>query len=216
MYIISIRMTTKRIRNSPILEALFTSQARIAILELFLLRSSRRHYLREIATLTELPIRAVQREVARLSEGGILRSEREGNRKYFAVDRGNPVFLELRALFMKTAGFAQVLQRALAEHAPEVRLALLFGSYAGGSETHESDIDLLVVGNLTSRELSKLLAPAKEALGREINPVLMTAEEFKGKRAAHNPFLENVLKGQKILIAGDESELGELASVGAD
>ena len=74
-------MTTKSIQNDPILEALFTSQARVEILKLLFLISSNRHYLREIASLTKQPVRAVQRELARLEAAGLIQSWTEGNRK---------------------------------------------------------------------------------------------------------------------------------------
>ena len=90
-------MTTKSIRNDPILQALFTSQARVEVLKLFFLRSSGRHYLREISSLTDQPVRAIQRELARLEDADLLVSSVEGNRKYFNANRQSPVFSEIRA-----------------------------------------------------------------------------------------------------------------------
>lgn len=205
-------MTTKSIRNNSILAALFTSQARVEILKLFFLRSSDRHYLREIETLTKQPVQAVQRELARLESAEILQSQREGNRKYFQANRDSPVFSELRTLLVKTAGFADVLRDELQQESGSIRIAFIFGSYARGTESIASDIDLLVVGSITGRRLARLLKPAKETLGREINPIIMRAIEFQDKAVRQDPFIQGVLADPKTYIVGDDSELRELAN----
>jgi hypothetical protein len=139
-------MTTKSIQNDPILEALFTSQARVEIRKLLFLISSSRHYLREIATLTKQPVRAVQRELARLETAGLVQSWTEGNRKYFQADRDLYVFAEIRSLLMKTAGMKEFVQQHLLEAADSIQIAFLFGFFASGKEMPSSDIDLMIIG----------------------------------------------------------------------
>lgn len=206
-----MQMSTKSIRNSPILDALFTSQARVEVLKLFFLRSSGRHYLREIATLTEQPVRAIQRELARLEGAQILQSYREGNRKYFQANRDSPVYSELRSLLVKTVGLGDIIGRELAEELGTIRAAFLFGSYARGTESSTSDIDLMIIGSISSRELSRLLTPAKEILGREINPIVMHADEFREKVAQEDPFIQSVLQEPKTFLVGGDNELRDLA-----
>ena len=86
------------------LEVLFSSAARVQILHLFLLHPDRQYYQREIERETEQPIRAVQREVARLAEIGLLSRSEEGNRVYHRADPTYPLLSELTALFEKAAG----------------------------------------------------------------------------------------------------------------
>ena len=62
------------------LELLFSSTARVKVLALLLLNPETSFYQREIGTLTDLPIRAVQREVQRLQTLGLLTSFTRGNR----------------------------------------------------------------------------------------------------------------------------------------
>jgi predicted nucleotidyltransferase len=207
-------MTTKSIQNDPILEALFTSQARVEILKLLFLISSNRHYLREIATLTKQPVRAVQRELARLEAAGLVQSWTEGNRKYFQADRDLSVFPEIRALLMKTAGMKELVQQHLLEAVDSIQIAFLFGSYASGKETPFSDIDLMVIGEITSRSLANVLAPAREILGREINPVILDIRELQQKFIDNDPFIQSVLREPKIFLIGDEDELRQIVSAG--
>jgi predicted nucleotidyltransferase len=170
--------------------------------------------MREIASLTHQPIRAIQRELSRLEAVQILVSHTEGNRKYFAANRESPVFPELRALLVKTAGFGQVIQESLKKEFDKIQLAFIFGSYAHGTESITSDIDLMVIGDITGRELSTRLTPVKESLIREINPTILEIEDFQDKVIKQDPFVQSVLQEPKLFLVGDENELRELANRG--
>ena len=89
---------------SAILEALFSSAARVQVLHLFLLEPDSQFYQREIERETGQPIRAVQREVERLEEAGLLLREPEGNRVFYRLNPEFPLLSELIALFRKAAG----------------------------------------------------------------------------------------------------------------
>ena len=197
-----------------VLEALFTSQARVAVLELLILNSLSRYYLRQIASLTGQPVRAVQRELARLGSAGLLFETVEGNRKYYQADRQASVLPELRALLLKTAGLGGLLRRHIEDRRGSIAVAILFGSVARGTDTASSDVDLMVIGDVTGREIATLLASPKEILGREVNVVTMTANEFKKKVVEGNPFVMDVLREPKIFLMGGEDELRELAGRG--
>jgi predicted nucleotidyltransferase len=208
-------MTKKSIDSTSLAEALFTSQARLAVLKLLLLNPDRRFYLREIAAKADLPVRAVQVEVARLEASGLLQSSVEGNRKYHQANRRAPIFPELRSLLLKTVGLGDALKESLRRASGEIEVACVFGSIAAGTDTASSDIDLLVVGAMTGRALAGLLAPLRESLGREINPVLMTKAEFRRKVRDGNHFLRATLEGPRIHLIGGDDELSELAGRGA-
>jgi hypothetical protein len=59
-------MTKKGIHSGSLAEALLTFQARLTLLKLLLLNPDQRFYLRAIAAKADMPVRAVQVEVARL------------------------------------------------------------------------------------------------------------------------------------------------------
>jgi predicted nucleotidyltransferase len=82
---------------------------------------------------------------------------------------------------------------------------------ATGTEKKGSDIDVMVVGTVSFGDTVALLASAQEKLGREINTVVYPAAEFKKKVKQDNYFVKTVIKGEKIFIIGDESELNRLA-----
>lgn len=103
---------------SSILELLFSSTARVEILELFLLQPSSQFYQREIERETGQPIRAVQREVERLEEAGLLVRAPEGNRVFYRLDPDFPLLAELAALFQKAAGTSRIPEVVTSTHPP--------------------------------------------------------------------------------------------------
>jgi len=91
---------------SASLETLFSSTARVRVLGLFLLNPEARYYQREIERQSGQPIRAVQREVERLEEAGLLVRIPEGHRVFYCLNRDHPLLAELTALFRKASGIA--------------------------------------------------------------------------------------------------------------
>ena len=102
----------------------------------------------------------------------------------------------------------------LDKYGDKIPFAFLFGSYASGKETPSSDIDLMVIGDITGRSLANVLAPAREILGREINPVILNLEELHQKVLDKDPFIQSILREPKTFLIGDEDELREIANAG--
>lgn len=141
------------------LSTLFGSAARAAILRLFMLDPTRAYYQRQIEAVTGLAIRAVQREVDRLTSIALLYRREEGNRIYYQVDTGFSLFDELRSMVLKVATPAERL-RGLVVLDEGVRLAFL----------NESEDRALLVA-----------AEGKAPASPEVGPYaiqVMTSEEF--------------------------------------
>jgi DNA-binding transcriptional ArsR family regulator len=86
------------------LETLFSSVARVQVLHLLLRNPDRQYYQREIERETGQPIRAVQREVGRLADIGLLLRSEEGNRVFYSLNPEFPLLGELTSLFQVAAG----------------------------------------------------------------------------------------------------------------
>ena len=193
------------------LELLFSSTARVKVLALLLLNPETSFYQRQISALTGLPIRAVQREVQRLQTLGLLTSFARGNQVHYQVNRDFFLFPELKNIFLKTVGLTALLGEALKE-TENIALAFIYGSYAADQESTASDIDLLVVGTLSSRALHATLKEAEKLIHREINYTLFSPEEFRTKAQTGDGFLHNVLAAPKIFLIGDENALRALVA----
>jgi len=103
-----------------------------------------------------------------------------------------------------------VLRSALKGLGDRVRLAFIYGSMATGKDKPASDLDLIVVGDLTFSELTSALHSAQEIIGREINPTVYPPSEFKKKLHMDHHFLTSVLKEPRIFLIGDDRELARL------
>jgi predicted nucleotidyltransferase len=194
-----------------VLEQLFTSSARVRVLTVLLLNPANRFYQRQIQSLTRLPARAVQREMARLESLGLVLRDVDGNRVYYTVNRGFALYPELKGLVLKTTGLGDFLREHLSSQ-DAIQLAFIYGSYAANLEAAESDVDLFVVGTIGAIELSTLLRGAQETLHREINYSLYTVPELRERARAGDGFLQNVLNGPKIYLKGDDDTLRSLVA----
>jgi len=179
--------------------------ARAELLRLLFTDASRELHLRELVRQSGLTLGSIQAEVEKLQSAGLLVDCRDGNRRYVRANVAHPLYSDLRNLVLKTAGLRDVLVGAL-EGLDSIRVALVFGSIAAGTDQADSDVDLLVIGHLGLRELAPRLRPAADRLGREINPVIMTPEEFDRERTT-KPLLVDMLAKPKLFILGDERAL---------
>jgi predicted nucleotidyltransferase len=104
----------------------------------------------------------------------------------------------------------RLLGDALNPFADLIRIAFVFGSVARLEQIQESDIDLMVVGDVRLKELAAALYTAEQVLGRAVNPVLFSAEKFRQQYREGNPFLLDVVRKQKIFLKGGRDELRAL------
>jgi len=194
--------TPERPRRS-LADALFSSTQQ-RVLGLLFGHPERSFFAREIIERLGAGSGAVQRELKKLAESGLLEVSRVGNQKHYQANPDSPIYAELRALVRKTIGLAEPLREALEPARGNLDMALVYGSVARGEEIASSDIDLLLVSDtLTLEEVYRLLAEAEQALGRKIHPTLYTPEEFNQRRRDGNPFLKRVLAGDPMVLIGE-------------
>ncbi len=187
------------------LNKLFSSKTRVEILKLFLFNANNSFYQRQISNLTAQSIRGVQREVDKLNKIGIIEKSIQGNRIYYKINKKCPIAQDLKNIFFKSVGIAEALKENLKEK--EIKIAFIYGSYAKGEESLLSDIDLMAVGDISSKELSSILSKPKKELMREINYVVFSLNEFINKAMQKDHFINSVLKDKKIYIIGSKDEL---------
>ena len=149
-----------------LLDVLCTSSARARVLELFFVDPSRRHYLRQVQHETDQPVRAVQRELARLSMAGLLIRYKDGNRVYYALDRNHPSFGPLRALVISGLSVPARMQAELAE-VPGVRMAFVRETPEGWT--------VLVVGDMVTKHR---VVSALERVGVAVDTSIYESDEF--------------------------------------
>jgi len=151
---------------------------------------------------------AVQRELARLAQSGLVTVTRVGNQKHYQANPQSPVFAELCGIVQKTVGLAEPLRDVLLPFADSIAAAFVFGSVAKRSDTAGSDIDLMVVSdNLSYADLFGALEEAATRLGRTVNPSIYTRQELARRIKQKNAFVTRVLAQPKVWLIGGEDEL---------
>ncbi len=181
--------------------ALF-GKTRRKVLGLFFSHPDESYYLRQTARLTGIAPGTVQRELKRLAGAGILTRSGRGQRQHYRANRNCPVFSELKSLMIKTAGLADELRRFLAPLSDKLEFAAVYGSLAKGTATANSDVDLLIVGEVDELELHRRISRAESKLSRPVNYTLLDRKEFDRRRQANGGFLNRVLKQPLIFVAG--------------
>jgi len=192
------------------IEKLFTSATRIALLGEFLLHPEREYYLRQLCSMHDLAPRSVGLELANLESIGVITRRPAGKSIFYSANRNHILFSELQKIFIKTVGLTDVVQTALEPFTANITLAFIYGLFGKGDFPPESDIDLMIIGRVSSFLLSETLGKAGQQLGREINYAVFPEKELKERLVDNDHFLKNVSKNPKIFLIGTEDEFNRM------
>jgi len=195
--------------TSSLMDLLFpaTRQHTLAVL---LLQPQSAFHLRELARMTGSHAGTLAREMDKLARTGLLLRNEQGNQVRYSANTSHPLFDDLAALFRKTHGVVPAVREALAPLDDQIRLALVFGSVARGTTSPGSDVDLLVLGSVDFMALAQAAFPLHAALGREVNTVLYTPEEFAQRARSGDAFARDILAKPQLFVKGGADELAEL------
>ena len=125
------------------------------------------------------------------------------------MDPNHLLFPDIKSIILKTVGIGDLLKKAF-DKKDDIFAAFIYGSYAKNDEHIESDIDIFIAGNISSRELQGIISDIENKTKREINSTIYSQEELRKKYKLKNNFITGVLKGQKIFLKGDESGFRKL------
>lgn len=188
-------------------DALF-SKGQQRVLGVFFSNPDRDFYASEIAEREQTGRGALQRELDRLTQSGLVTVTLRGRQKLYRVNPDSPIFAELRSIVQKTVGVVEVIKTALLPHADQIACAFIYGSVAKGTDTAASDVDLMVISDqLSYSELYEILSEAERTVGHKINPTLYSPSEFRAKLADDNHFLKRVLEQSLLMVLGKRDDL---------
>lgn len=189
-----------------LLAQIFSSQVRAEIFRLLFDGHKTSIHLRDLQRKSGLSIGTIQKEIGRLRDLDLVTSERDGNRLYYTANTDHPLYNEICGIVEKTSGIAERLKETL-NSIKGIECAFIFGSYAKGEEKSQSDIDLIVIGNIGLRTLSSVFKNISERTQREINPHVYSIKSWKEKLKKRDHFIKSVLSEKKIFLIGDENVL---------
>ncbi|PIU01988.1 hypothetical protein COT68_00300 [bacterium (Candidatus Torokbacteria) CG09_land_8_20_14_0_10_42_11] len=169
------------------------SQITNKVLGYFFINPHKKHYINELANLLCVDPGNLFRKLKELEIEGVLLSEAAGNQKYFFLNKNYPLLKELRKVYEAKHGLAVIFQKKL-KKLSGLKEAYIFGSYAKGDLSPQSDIDLLLIGEHSSLVAKKNILPLQKTLKREINIIDLTPAEFHKREKQKDEFLQNIFK----------------------
>lgn len=196
-------------RQYDALDSIIPLLRQLILVEL-IVRSQTPLYRGELAHRIGVPTSSLLRPLKAMAQSGVLLSTKRGREVNYEPNPACPFLPELRSLLLKTRGLVDVLRNVLARHSSSIEIAFIYGSFAAGTETATSDVDLLVIGDATLLTLTPGLHAAETSLGRPVNIRLLSGQGIREGLEAKNHFLRSVLDKPKIFVVGTEDDLDKI------
>jgi predicted nucleotidyltransferase len=186
--------------------ALF-SKVQQRVLALIFGHPERSFYASEIVRNVRSGTGAVERELSRLKSSGLVSVERIGNQKHYRANAASPIFAELKSLIRKTIALGEPLKEGLESLSDRIDAAFIYGSVAKGTDTANSDIDLMVIGDdLDYAGLYSALQDVESKLSRKVNPTFLSRADWKRKVAEKGSFVSKINTQPKIFVFGSAED----------
>ena len=192
---------------SNLADALF-SETKQKVLSLLYRNPEKSFYINEIIRATGMGVATIKRELDRLEEAGILQKQRIGNQHHYQVEPLCPIYKELKSIVIKTSGYVDVIAEGLASLQSRIEKAFIFGSLARGTENSGSDIDLMIIGDVSLEEVVEVLYPIQTSFGRYINPKIYSPSEWTELVAEQGEFIKDVMINPRLDVIGSSNEPG--------
>lgn len=191
---------------SIMLKPLFSSNARVKLLKVFLLNPDEEFFIRELTRKLDEQINSVRRELDNLKKIGLLKSRVRNRKKYFHVNKDFLIFNELRDIFVKAGTNDEQMGRAVSKMG-EVHFLLLSGKFVN----KVSPVDLLLVGEVDKKKLQKYLDETVRGK-KDIRFTIISKKDFLYRLECHDKFVKEILAadGNMVLINKLKKELAKL------
>lgn len=177
-----------------------------------------RHYLgdynqaiygRNLIGKVSLSQKAIAIALNKLEKGGILRSKKQGNIKFFSLNTDNPEIKDiiLSLEITKKLEFLKKHRKITNIFKTDDRIVGIFGSYAKSIETKDSDIDIFIIGNKLKEDYGK----RGKLFDMKISIKYFSEKDFINLVKNKNSLVKEIIKDH-ILIFGLENFINTIWS----
>lgn len=187
-------------------------KVRCSLLSVFYIHSERRYYMRQLVRLTGLGHGSIQRELAHLVSIGLITKSQNDNQISYHANTDSPIYNDLKNILIKTSGITDLIMSSLLT-IDNIDYAFIYGSYAKGDFKADSDIDVMVIGDVEFDLVVNCLIMLQDQINREINPTVFTITELRDRINKNEHFISTVMRSPKIMLLGIEDELRTMAGV---
>ena len=197
------------------IDALFGSKTRVKLLHLFLNNPDKAFYVREITRLIDEQINSVRRELANMMNVGVISSDSLDNKLYYKVNNDYAYIEPLKMIFAKPLSVAAsdsvtngniASWTSLIKDTPGILLAVAAGRLV---ESSASEVDLLIVGEISSTRLAKIIKTIEQSEKGEINYAVMAYDDFYYRKSVRDRFVGNIIDGRHVVIVDRKNLLNK-------
>ncbi len=182
------------------LKKLFTSKARIKLLETFLLNPDGEFFIRELTRRLDEQINSVRRELSNLKSIGLLKSRFKNRKKYYVVNKHFIFFNELKSMIIKASSTLENISKKL-QKLGDIDLLLISGVFL----EKKSPTDLFIVGKIDKQQLEDFVNREIETK-QPIKMSLITKEDFIYRLKINDKFVQELLNDPENIIAINKLE----------
>lgn len=181
--------------NTPI-EKLFGSKTRAKLLKLFFGNPEKSFYVREMTRVIDEQINSVRRELLNLEGIGIIKNETFDNKIYYSANSRHPFTKPLSDMFSKknsSADDKSIAETTWEEYSRPVK-NYLKGLVVTNRLPGQDGVDLLIIGNDKTKKLTRWAEVIEKKLGKPINYVIMSVDDFTYRRNVRDRFIREILE----------------------
>jgi len=178
--------------SSQILEQLFDSPLKVKLLRLFLRNPEEKFTLKEISKRTKSDSRQCVAQIKKLLNIDFLEAQVRKKKKVYFVNPNFDFYNELRTLVLKSPSASKKKILSKLKKIGKIKLAVLSGVFVN---LENARADMLIVGNyIKKKKLTRLIKDLEAEVGKEINYVIMSPEEFQYRYDMYDRFLRDILE----------------------
>jgi DNA-binding transcriptional ArsR family regulator len=152
---------------SNLLGPLITSKTRLKLLLRFFVNQDLSGYLQGLSKELDENSNSVRVELNRLEEAGMLRSELEGRRKLYRVNKKHPLTSDLTTMLRKVTGIDSILERVISKVQDQLQEVWICGRLAQGLDSETIEV-LLIGEELDQDYISSLVHKTEEIIDKKI------------------------------------------------
>ncbi len=179
------------------LSQLLSSKPKTNIINLFLAHPARSFSLTEIRTNAHAPTKLLKQTLKELDKIEFLNVSVKNRVKYFQMNKHFALFPELVTLLRKVK---QVPTDDLVRQASKLgpmKLIALTGVFVGKPRL---ETDLLLVGKVSNKKLSRFLILAEKYAEQEISYTVFSSQEFEYRKIMNDRFVKNIMENNPFLV----------------
>jgi hypothetical protein len=185
---------------------LFISSTRLKLINVFFYFPQEIFFVRQLVRLVDEEINSVRRELENLTNAGIIIPDRRGHRLFYGTNPKSPIFHNLMLIAHQSTGLGASLS-SRNEKIGNIKYLLYSFNFAYKTVHSSDDIDLIIIGDVSYKEIESLIKDEEALIGREINYMIMDKNEFNLRRQKRDQFIVDFFLSAPLVIIGNPKEI---------